>query len=205
MGGVLCVAIRRSNGDESIMERWTNDMPGYLIDPLFRSEDDATIKQMEETSTKLKVIEGIDYGIIAIDFVTKEVLSRQGYFNPFHWNTLWRRGESYSSHPEEEIQIIKRLLDEEPAPQVLDFRLALFDIPHMSAGYIAQLKIAVNEATSYTLPPFVESMTFVQYHPFIAHQAEFYRDNFDWKTEVYDWLRERGWKSKIAKEFKDID
>lgn len=90
MGGEVFVGVRRSNGKEHLSLRWTNAMPYYFLEPEFFNEGEvleefiarATPKNEWPKAKTVKSIQPSEYGVILIDFQTKEVLSRQDYCCP---------------------------------------------------------------------------------------------------------------------------
>ena len=90
MGGSICVAVRRSNGKEVVMETWTNSLPHYFNSRKFLEEDSKTVNKFIKDGCqkisyfrgKLKEIDESSYGVILIDFKDKLIWSHQGYCGP---------------------------------------------------------------------------------------------------------------------------
>jgi hypothetical protein len=78
MGGQITVAIRRSNGDEVLLDKWTNEIPYIITKPLFLQEGEI-LEDYIKSGPTISEIDLDGYGILAIDFVTKKIRNYQGY------------------------------------------------------------------------------------------------------------------------------
>lgn len=130
MGGSIAVAIRRSDGREVVYDRWTNPLPYYTVDPLFRQENEETLRVFHDRvvesmkngwgSEIINEIYPIHYGIIAVDFVTKDILSIQGYCQPCRAHFSYVRGEGMTGDPEDDMRLMLRLLEDGARPLNFD-------------------------------------------------------------------------------------
>ncbi len=112
MGGELFVGIRKSDGTEHCSLRWTNIMPLFMADPDFLNEGkslDEFISRAKPTnkwpqSRLIKTIQSSEYGVVLIDFPSKQILSRQDYFKIGSFSVT-----SFSSAFIEELSILVKL------------------------------------------------------------------------------------------------
>lgn len=92
MGGSVAIAARFNNGDAICIEGWTNYMPWMIINDTTFSGDDSIVRK-----TLLETVGGeyygdplplrkSGYGIVVIDFITREIHSIQGYCS---FGTRW--------------------------------------------------------------------------------------------------------------------
>lgn len=214
MGGSIAVAIRRSDGREVVYDRWTNPLPYYTVDPLFRQEDEATLQVFHDRvvesmkngwgSEIINEIYPIHYGIIAVDFVTKDILSIQGYCQPCRAHFSYVRGEGMTGDPEDDMRLMLRLLEDGARPLNFD----KFCKEYYDDKYVQKLRPALENALAneeYKLPHWVGSMTFHCKEPFdVEHHGSIY--SYDWDGAGREWFQSRGWKTPVLAlpdEFKD--
>ena len=84
MGGSVFVGIRRKDGTEVLMERWTNPLPDLFTNPGFVDDGAVIDEYLSHNATTAyggvrKSVTYSSYGVILVDFVTNKILSRQGY------------------------------------------------------------------------------------------------------------------------------
>lgn len=204
MGGSIAVAVRRSDGREVVYDRWTNPLPYYTVDPLFRKEDEATLQVFHDRvvesmkndwgSTIINEIYPISYGIIAIDFQTKDILSLQGYCYPCRAHFCYSRGQGMTSDPEDDMKLMLRLLKDGAKP--LNFEK--FNQEGFDDDYVNKLVPAIEDALANgnsDLPHWVKSMTFKCPEPFTVQHGEIY--DYDWNKDGREWFESRGWKTPV--------
>jgi hypothetical protein len=112
MGGEICFAVRRSNGTEFSMLCWTNILPWRMFNKDFYDEGSvldrlvATAKRGNTWPEAMPIgtINSSEYGIVLVDFVTREIFSRQMYFNPAQ-RTI------FSHDDQEDFESAKELID----------------------------------------------------------------------------------------------
>lgn len=115
MGGQVAWTVRLSNGNEYRMEYWTNIVPSLILDEKFFKED---FHHMDEVLNNDSVgadfgLMPTEYGIIVTDFVTKTIISCNGYtsFNPIPLTSRY--------YYKEKQQFIQSLLDKKFPIKVL--------------------------------------------------------------------------------------
>ena len=79
MRGVLNVVIRKSDGKVFSFEKGTNYMPYFLTNMKFFNADESYIDDFIKKSKNKVPIAPLNYGMILIDYMTKTLLSSQGY------------------------------------------------------------------------------------------------------------------------------
>jgi hypothetical protein len=107
MGGLVKVIVRKEDGQIISMNRWTSGLPCILHDPKIYFGDESALnmylkaysdaladyekhkddKKFEINMTSSCIFEGhdnlapVDYGIVVLDFITKTLISCNGYSN----------------------------------------------------------------------------------------------------------------------------
>lgn len=94
MGGSVNVAIRLSNGDTTCNEHWTNPISYWLKRPALYASDQGAREYLAEYAAlhatdgygHPKPLSNAEYGLVVIDYVTKTILSNNGYteLDSFH-------------------------------------------------------------------------------------------------------------------------
>jgi hypothetical protein len=82
MGGIVSVTIRRSDGKEYRKQRWTNHMPYYISNVKMLREDADHINEYvsyDNYTEKDYGLAPVEYGIVIVDFVTKQIVTKQQY------------------------------------------------------------------------------------------------------------------------------
>ena len=87
MGGCIPIAARFNNGDVICVDGWTNFMPDMIKNQATLSGDDSVVRK---TLTEIITMDGYEglqpfraygYGMVVIDFISKQIHSMQGYCN----------------------------------------------------------------------------------------------------------------------------
>jgi hypothetical protein len=189
MGGVLCVAIRRTNGDVYVGERNTNPLPAWLSDPAFFSDGKLVDKYIAAGNDEsgMNAIQPVSYGIVLVDFKTKSILSRQNY-TQIGGFFLCIPGDVYGE------KIVQKLFKRKWVRQIkaVDHPTCR-NFTYMDAEGMAHLERYVNKHDS-----FPHSLVVVEWCP-----PKWQIDDtspssvYDWKQEqwqeICDWLDVRGW------------
>lgn len=93
MGGSIAIAARFNDGQTICVDGWTNFMPRMIINETTFSGDDAIVRETLLEVAGHSAYEGPQpfqksgYGMVAIDFIEREIHSLQGYTN-FNSKTL---------------------------------------------------------------------------------------------------------------------
>ena len=90
MGGLYCLAVRRSDGSEFISERHTNYIPSWSTNPDILEDGDVVTEWLglakkgahHPDIPAWDTISYSEYGVLLVDFVSKQILSCQGYAEP---------------------------------------------------------------------------------------------------------------------------
>lgn len=90
MGGQITIGIRHPQRGTTFAHRWTNDFPWRFMQPSFLDGGEEALKYIDEAKPehewplpkRLPRLQNSEYGIVLIDFITREVYSRQGYNTP---------------------------------------------------------------------------------------------------------------------------
>jgi len=110
MGGCVGVTIRKADGTEVRMCRWTNGLPDFITNVAFVEQDEAHLDSYLQTWADFQAdyaankdtgkyahnmsdiyapypfLAPIEYGLVLIDYQTKQVLSKQGYTAVGHFH-----------------------------------------------------------------------------------------------------------------------
>lgn len=88
MGGSIFVGIREANGDEHLMETWTNFWPHLAAHPALYAKGGSDYYQFITAPERanLKNVTTSEYGWLLLDFKDKCIASCNGYFSPGHLN-----------------------------------------------------------------------------------------------------------------------
>lgn len=79
MGGYLSVVIRTSSGSVEKMSNWTNYLPYFVANDMFFEENNAYIQNYINQMDSEGVLVPEGYGLVVLDFMSKSILSCQGY------------------------------------------------------------------------------------------------------------------------------
>ena len=85
MGGSINIAARFNDGQAICVDGWTNFMPRMVLNQTTLSGDDAVVRETLMEAARSDHYAGPQafcasgYGMVAIDFVTKTIHSKQGY------------------------------------------------------------------------------------------------------------------------------
>lgn len=87
MGGRVAIAARFNDGQTICVDGWTNFVPRMIMNEKTLSGDDSVVREMLLEAAALEKYEGPisfrskEYGMIAIDFTTREIHTKQNYTN----------------------------------------------------------------------------------------------------------------------------
>ena len=87
MGGSITIAARFNDGTTICIEGWTNFLPKMIMNNKTLSGDDSIVREILFKASRIESYIGpvpfraIDYGIVVIDFKSKQIHSMQEYTN----------------------------------------------------------------------------------------------------------------------------
>ena len=196
MGGEIFVGVRYKdkNGEikEQLSSRWTNPMPLWGMSASFLDQEkdfDTFIERPKETnewpqSVLVHEIECGEYGVYFIDFITKEIYSRNDYFTPSKFNVT-----SLHSDITEDLDSLACLIDRGYIGKIIDAIHAKWDEPVEINTFIESAKKQMNEDKSFMYYIYTNDK-----YPFKIDE----KNNRSPKLkEVKGWLKKNGWTSPV--------
>ncbi len=85
MGGSINIAARFNNGETICVSGWTNFIPNMILNETTLSGDDSIVRRdlmasaIHENYDGPQPFHSSGYGMVAIDFISKQIHSKQGY------------------------------------------------------------------------------------------------------------------------------
>jgi len=205
MGGAIFVGVRYKDNKGKVrevqMDRWTNDLPHRLIDPGFLDQGKAFetfIKEAKKDnewpySKLINKITNVEYGVVLIDFITREIYSRNYYVEP--GELIFTTNSSASQKMFEQIaELIRRgNIESIVETSFKEEKTRDINIPVDTFVDLVNQRIE-NEGDRVN---FMFTITLKKDVINVDHKSTMRDDSLNNLDDLKAWLKKNGWISKI--------